>query len=437
MKLLKRWQILAAIAIAVMCIASVAAIGLFTPAKPAYEFKTGVAHPNKRLNYGQHFGRVSCEPGWTSGIKFPPTDGSGNTTFYNCNGTVVKNPTGTSNQLQYIIENGWGVILCPTANMVSSYPEELATLGAGHTQMDDFKNTYVALMDKYNIKWWLELSDVMNAQSLLTYQTPGYDSVHYTPTSGMATSYDSSFGAALDFIEHNCSTNFQGYSFEQAYTNGVTWLQNRTNYSVSEKDWSGWHNNTDSRGVNVLMGTNADGTDISPMPTPLQRVGMLDELIVEIFDQQFFTDWSLFLPKVRAAYPNMPIILNVDQVCANEKWDNGAPYENGTDLGWWAPQGLGEPYNRCYTEQQGALDRINSLYEVNGKLFDGMIYNFLWSAFPEGGSSVPDVTWFLQWADTTLQHVIGNTNVNLLTLVNPQSTTTPTPNANADVNTTL
>jgi hypothetical protein len=77
------------------------------------------------------------------------------------------------------------------------------------------------------------------------------------------------------------------------------------------------------------------------------------------------------------------------------------------------------------------------LYEVNGKLFDGMIYNFLWSAFPEGGSSVPDVTWFLQWADTTLQHVIGNTNVNLLTLVNPQSTATPTPNANADVNTTL
>ena len=94
--------------------------------------------------------------------------------------------------------------------MLYSYPKELATLGAGHTQMDDFKNTYVALMDKYNMKWWLELSDVMNAQSMLTYQTPGYDSVYYTPTSGMATSYESSFGAALDFIEHNCSTNFQG-----------------------------------------------------------------------------------------------------------------------------------------------------------------------------------------------------------------------------------
>jgi hypothetical protein len=407
MKSLKRWQVIAAILIAVMCITSIAAIGLYTPAKPLNEVKTGVT-PTKRLQYPV-FGRVSCEPGWSYGIKFTPTDGSGSITFYDCNGSVVKYPTGTNNQLQYIIENRWGVILCPTANMVSSYPKELATLGAGHTQMDDFKNTYVALMDKYNIKWWLELSDVMNAQSLLTYQTPGYDSVHYTPTSGMATSYESSFGAALDFIEHNCSTNFQGYSFEQAYTNGVTWLQNRTNYSVSEKDWSGWQNNTDSHGVNVLMGTNADGTDISPMPTPLQRVGMLDELVLEIFKQQFFTDWSAFLPKVRAAYPNLPIILNVDQVCANEKWSNGAPYENGTDLGWWAPQGLGEPNNRCYTEQQGALDRINSLYEINGKPFDGMIYNFLWSAFPEGGSSVPDINWFLQWADTTLQHVISNT----------------------------
>jgi hypothetical protein len=291
--------------------------------------------------------------------------------------------------------------------MLYSYPKELATLGAGHTQMDDFKNTYVALMDKYHIKWWLEISDAMDAQSLLTYQTPGYDSVHFKPASGMVRSYESSLGAAFDFIEHNCSANFQGYSFEQAYTNGVTWLHNRTKYSVSEKDWSGWHDNLDSRGVNVLMGTNADGTDISPMPTPLQRVGMLNELVVEIFKQQFFADWSAFLPQVRAAYPNLPIVLNVDQVCANEKWSNGAPYENGTDLGWWAPQGLGEPNNRCYTEQQGALGRINSLYETNGKPFDGMIYNFLWSAFPEGGSNVPDITWYLQWADTALQHVIG------------------------------
>ena len=400
MKLLKRWQVLVAIVIAVMCIASVASIGLFTPAKPAYEFKTGVAHPNKRLNYGQHFGRVSCEPGWTSGIKFLPTDGSGNTTFYDCNGTVVKYPTGTSNQLQYMIENGWGLELCPTAYMLYSYPKELATLGAGHTQMDDFKNTYVALMDKYGIKWWLELSYVMNAQSMLTYQTPGYDSVHYTPTSGKATSYESSFGAALDFIEHNCSTNFQGYTFEQSYTNGLMWLHNRTNYSVSEKNWDGWKDNKDYHGVNVLMGTNSNGTDISPMPTPLQRVGLLDELIVEIFNQEMFDNWSTFLPQVRAAYPDLPIVLNVDQVCAGEKWSSGAPVESGTDLGWWAPQGAGEPNNRCYTEQLGALQRIHRLYEINGEPFDGMIYNFMWSAFPEGGSSVPDVTWFLQWADT-------------------------------------
>ena len=29
-----------------------------------------------------------------------------------------------------------------------------------------------------------------------------------------------------------------------------------------------------------------------------------------------------------------------------------------------------------------------------------MIYNFVYPAFPEGGTSVPDITWFLQWADT-------------------------------------
>ena len=143
---------------------------------------------------------------------------------------------------------------------------------------------------------------MMNDQSKLTYRTPGYDSPYYTPTSGMAKSYESTFGPALDFIEHNCSENFQGYSFKQAYTNGVSWLQNRTNYSVSEKDWSGWHNNTDSRGVNVLMGTNPNGTDISPMPTPLQRVGLLNEVVVELFNPQFFTDWApVFAPSESCA----------------------------------------------------------------------------------------------------------------------------------------
>jgi len=399
--------------IAVFLIASLGIAGYIIMTPPSKSNHVAVntpTYPNKRLNYGQGFGRVSCEPGWSYGIKFLPTDGSGSTTFYDCSGKAVNYPTSTSNQLQYMVQNGWDMELCPTSYMLSSYPRELATLGAGHTQMDAFKNTYVALMEKTGMKWWLEISDVMNDQSLLAYQTPGYDSPYYTPTSGMATSYESSFGAALDFVEENCRNNFQGYSFEQAYTNGVTWLQNRTDFSVSEKDWSGWKNNLDSRGVNVLMGTNANGTNISPMPTPLQRVGMLDELVVEIYDQQFFTDWSAFLPQVRAAYPNLPIVLNVDQVCGSEQWSDGAPYENGTDFGWWAPQGVGEPNNRCDAEQQGALARINSLYEINGKPFDGLIYNFLWSAFPQGGSNVPDITWFLQWADTTLLYVTDPTH---------------------------
>jgi hypothetical protein len=360
-------------------------------------------YPNKRLNYGELFGRVSCEPGWPYNVKSVPTDGSGSTTFFDCNGNAVNYQTGTSNQLKYMVQNGWGMELYITDYMMISYPTELATLGPGHTQMDAFKNTYVSLMDKLGMKWWLECSDMTSNQSLLTYRTPGYDSPYYKPASGMATSYESSFGPALDFIEHNCSTNFQGYTFEQAYTNGVMWLHNRTNYGVSEKDWSGWRDNNDDRGVNVLMGTNPDGTDISPMPTPLQRVGLLDELVVEIFDEHFFNDWSVFLPKVRAAYPDLPIVLNVDQVCAGEKWSNGTPFESGTDLGWWAPQGAGEPNDRCHTEQLGALQRIHHLYEINGKPFDGMIYNFAGAEFPEGGSSVPDITWFLQWADTNVK----------------------------------
>jgi hypothetical protein len=391
---------IAAIAVLLLVVASLLISYTLTITQKPATAPSIPTYPNKRLNYGQLFGRVSCEPGWQNDTKFLPTDGSGSTTFYDCSGNAVNYPTGTSNQLQYMVQNGWDMELDPTSYMLSSYPRELATLGAGHTQMDAFKNTYVALMDKTGMKWWLEISDVMNDQSILTYQTPGNDSLSYKPASGMATSYESSFGAALDYIEHNCSTNFQGYTFEQAYTNGVMWLHNRTNYSVSEKNWNAWINNTDGRGVNTLMGTNPNGTDITPMPTPLQRIGLLDELVVEIFDQRFYDTWSAYLPVVGAAYPNLPIVLNVDQVCAQERWSNGAPIGSGSDAGWWAPQGLGEPNNRCYYEQLGALQRIHRLYEINGKPFDGIIYNFYGPAFPEGGSSIPDITWFLQWADT-------------------------------------
>ena len=398
-------KVAAIVAVFVIVSLSVAGFAITTkPSKSNGVAVTSPAYPYKLLNYGPLFGRVSCEPGWIYGTQFLPTNGTGTYTPVNCSGGSDTVATGASNQLSYMTNNSWGVVLTPTAQMIERYPSELAALGPGHTEMDTFKNVYVNYMDQHHIKWWLGIDLIMDDESVLTYQTPGYNSTHYTPASGMATSYESEFGPAFDFIEHNCSTNFQGYMFEQAYTNGVTWLHNRTNYSVSEKDWSGWNNNTDSRGVNVLMGTNADGTDISPMPTPLQRVGMLDGLIVEIFNQQFFTDWSAFLPQVRAAYPHLPIILNVDQVCANEKWSNGAPYENGTDSGWWAPQGFGEPNNRCYAEQQSALDRIISLREINGRPFDGMIYNFVGSAYPESGPSVPDITWFLQWADATFQH---------------------------------
>jgi hypothetical protein len=388
---------IAVIVVLSLIVASLALV--ITQQPPTAPTTTTPTYPNKRLNYGQLFGRVSCEPGWTYGTQFLPTNGSGSYTPVDCSGNSTTVATGTSNQLGYMTDNGWSMVLSPTAQMIENYPSELATLGPGHTEMDAFKNTYVSLMDKNHIKWWLGIDVMMADESVLTYQTPGYNSTHYTPASGMATSYESEFGPAFDFIEHNCSANFQGYSFEQAYTNGVVWLHNRTKYSISEKDWSGWHNDTDSRGVNVLMGTNPNGTDISPMPTPLQRVGLLNEIVIEIYNQTFFNDWATFLPQVRAAYPNMPIVMNVDQVCAHEAWENGAPVESGNDSGWWAPQGAGEPNNRCYTEELGALQRIYRMEEINGKPFDGMIYNFAGSAYPED-SGVPDITWFLQWADT-------------------------------------
>ena len=61
--------------------------------------------------------------------------------------------------------------------------------------------------------------------------------------------------------------------------------------------------------------------------------------------------------------------MNVDQVCAHEAWQNGAPAETGSDSGWWAPQGAGEPNNRCYVEELGALQKICRMEEINGKPF--------------------------------------------------------------------
>jgi hypothetical protein len=255
-------------------------------------------------------------------------------------------------------------------------------------------------MDKLGIKWWLGIDLIMVDESMLTYRTPGQDSAYYTATGGMATSYEALCGPAFDFIEHQCGTNFQGYMFEQAYSNGVQWLHDRTPYCVSEKNWDGWrYTNDDNRGVNTLLGTKPDGTDI--LYTPLQRIGMLDELVIEIYygNGVQFDNWAQALPQVRAAFPNLPIVLNVDQVCASEGWNNGAPVETGADAGWWAPQGLGEP-NRCYTEQLWALQKIYRMEEINGKPFDGIVYNFWHGAFPESGGSAPDVTWFLQFADT-------------------------------------
>ena len=201
------------IAVIVVLSLIVASLTLIITQKPPMAPTTTPTYADKRLNYGQLFGRVSCEPGLSYGANSLPTNGSGSYIVTACSGNNITVATGTSNQLAYMTNNRWGVLLSPTAYMIESYPTELATLGPGHTQLDTFKNVYVNYMDQHHIKWWLGIDLVMADESVLTYQTPGYNSTNYTPASGMAKSYESEFGPAFDFIEHNCSANFQGYTF--------------------------------------------------------------------------------------------------------------------------------------------------------------------------------------------------------------------------------
>ena len=81
------------IAVIVVLLLIVASLTLIITQKPPTAPTTTPTYPNKRLNYGELFGRVSCEPGWQNGTKFVPTNGSSSTTFYDCNGTAITYPT--------------------------------------------------------------------------------------------------------------------------------------------------------------------------------------------------------------------------------------------------------------------------------------------------------------------------------------------------------
>ena len=370
--------------------------------------KIKIRYPNKRLNYSV-FGIVACCDDWPWDHHWLPTDGSGTSTCQDCSGNVFTYDTGTSDELHYMIDNNWGFEFGLMEHSFLVYPTELATLGAGHTQMDEFKRVYIdGLTDLYGIPWWIENGGMM-APASATYQTPGTDNVHYTPGSGMISSYETAYGAAIDFLESNCGTNFQGYSFESGWTNAVKWLSQRTRYCVSEKDWSFFTGNT-LNGVNELMGTNTDGTDISPMPTPLQRIGLLDELIVEIFSPMMFTTWNVELPTVKSAYPNLPIVFNVDEVCRGMQWNDTTDQENDSPEwadNWWAQWGVGQPGHRCFAERRHALQQINWLSEQYGP-FDGMIYNMVSPCAPIN-VGLPDLTWHLQWCDTLFPHIKAQT----------------------------
>ena len=387
---------------------------------------TNVTYPQKKFNGGQCFGRISCEPysqtgAWGYGINFLPSDGSTNITFASCNGTPVTYPALGSNLKGFMLNNNWGFELGITQYTMYSYPAELVTLGAGYTQMDKFKSVYMDYCEANGIKYWIELAEIMNDQNLSwTWRTPGTTQSWYTPPAQgghaipFAASYEARIGAAIDFIEANAGPNFQGYSFESCFQNGLEWLRGKTSYAISEKNWNCfYHNWIDAGGgISMLDSTNAsDGSTVTPTVTALQHISLLDELIIEIYDSDTtpysqLNMWVAAVPSVVAAYPNLPIVLNVDQVCAGAGWANGAPVETGTDYGYWAPTGVGEPSNRIATEEAYAMTKITALHNALGKQFAGMCYNSYIGMGPYGGNSVPPAEWFLQWAETNVSPLL-------------------------------
>ena len=365
-------------------------------------------YPHKRCTFGETWGRTSCEPNFSTLICEVPTNGSGRCACRDCNGTLESHPSLTSNAIAYMQTHNWGIELLPTTYMFEQYPAELATKGAGNTAMDLFKTIYIdGITDKYNIPWWLNMSAFMANWSEFTYQTPCYTSSFYKPATGMQPSYDAAYGKALTFILNNCAKNLQGIEVESIYTNGLTWLREATNVSISQKYWNTGFNDWDSHYVPILNGTDqTTGKDLNPQPTAMQHLALLDELVMEVYinvtKQPFFDSWVNGLPAIKAAYPNLPVVMNADCICAWSQWDwtNNVEIETGTDNGWWAPQGAGEPSSRCYTERLGALQMINRLRELNGGAFSAVCWNGYRALYPYSGQSYPDLSWHLDFVES-------------------------------------
>ena len=354
--------------------------------------KIKIEYPHKVYNYGPDFGRVACEAGFPWGILLRPTDGTGKTSWAGCDGVLSDTGTGTSNVQKYMQDHHWDLELGVTDWMMSQYPTELASKGAGNTQMDRFKSYYVDRLNALGIKWWIGAELIMDNQSVFNYQS-------------QPSAYEARYGQAMAFCE--ALPGFQGYIIENMYENGLLWLHPRPG-CVSQRSWDGfggYYTNfppTDHSGVNVLRYTDASGKE--QVHTALQHIGLLDELVVEFaFDAQTYEAWLNYIATVRDALPDLPIMVNVDMLCIGTKWSGtplaGTPTDTaGADVGYWLqPQGSGYP-NRCEAEKTACVQKLTAVKDKRGIPYDGINYCFFHSAYPYD-KQYPDIQFFLEFAD--------------------------------------
>ena len=375
-----------------------------------------VTYPYKSVQPPLSIGMTVYDPTWASyGYNYTLTDGTGACYWNATDGTQEHWNTYSDNTIGYMVSKGWGVHLAPTLYMMEQYP-------TNPTPMNLFKTSVITnFIDLYSIPWYLEISDAMgNDYAEFNYRTPAYNESWYTPAGAQQPSYDAAIGEALAFILNNCSNNLMGISFESIYANATTWLTEAApGWTLQQKYWNTGFGDWDPSSVCVLNGTNqvtgADLSTNSASVTPTQTMNHLaniSEIVMEVFTIPQFDPWVNGLPTILAEYPDIHVIMNCDATAAYSdfNFNTYTEIESGTDNGWWATTGAGQPTNRCQTERLGFLEAANRLREetING-VFDGVI----WNPYNAGGhgyfpysnaSGYPTdtsqpITWNLEWLD--------------------------------------
>lgn len=348
-------------------------------------------YPMKAFNYSTNFGNVMYDSNSTNwGTHFLPTDGTTTYTYRTgANNTPVSKTIGAGNNLKsYMMTPDaagckWDFYFDFTTTQINSMTAQ--NPGMNKTVGQDFIDTYVTLAESMGVNWWAEVSNMSESGT----------GPCASRTSTIA-QYEAAFGPFCDYIEKNCSANFIGYSAEGGYETFYKWLLPRTNYAVSNKDWSAW----------IWSGLQDANY---PNITGLQHYGELDQVVIEAYFMDTTTsydEWASNLGAYASAYPNQKVVFNFDQPCHNETWSGTPPsghaVDGGNDNKYWATSG------GCLAEKNVALARINKLNEIltaaRGHGFDGYIYNtYDNSGYPL--CTCPNNEWFLGFADSMYIHM--------------------------------